>query len=91
MASKLGTRVDALEVRAPHNEFSHLSDEELDNQIAASLKTCDERDRDWVAKLISDPSESSQELVWLMAMSGLLNTSVAICCKTTKLVGVSYR
>lgn len=72
MASKLGKRVEALEVRTPQNEFSDLSDEELENQIVASLKECEEQDPDWVAKLINDPSESSQKLVWLMAMSGHL-------------------
>lgn len=72
MASKLGKRVEALEVRSPHNEFSHLSKEELDNEIDAWLKNCEAQDRNWLAKLINDPSELSQELVRLLAMSGRL-------------------
>ena len=72
MPFKLEKRVEALEERTPHNEFSHLSAEELNNQIVAALKECEAQDRNWIAKLINDPSEDSQELLRLMAMSGLV-------------------
>ena len=70
MPSKLGKRVEALEAKTPHNEFSQLSKEELDNEIDAWLKKCEAQDRNWLAKLINDSSELSQELVRLLAMSG---------------------
>lgn len=72
MASKLVGRVEALEAGTSHDEFSHLSAEELGHRIVASLKKCEERDPDWFVKLINDPGEGAQDMVRRMAMLGFL-------------------